>query len=407
MHRWCRRLLLLSLAVCLGACADLPEDDVSLGGTQQPIIYGADDRREVYEHPSGQLRALASSAVVALVPRSRFLQTKAGEFAIFTRPLEQAFDVCADERFATQPTAADCSGVLIDDDLVLTAGHCFASDQACADSAVVFDYFYASPDVLEPIGWGDVHGCRRIVHRSFSPAASGKRIDYAVVQLDRRPAGRTPVPMRTTPLLTGEPLATVGSASGLPAKIDSGSRLLNPRALELDYFLLDSDTFAGSSGSGVFDAEAKLVGVLVRGGADYERRPGEACNVPKVVRLPSDIAAVRVSVGEEATYVARAVDGLCASGWPSARLCGKQPSCGDGFCSGAETRVDCPADCGCAGPGCAEPRLAKAATPGPVADKSKTDGCTVSAPGDTRGASAPLTLLSLGLLAAQRRKRRR
>ncbi|MET0341740.1 MAG: serine protease [Polyangiales bacterium] len=402
MQTW---LFALCLSTWLVGCADAPDlgEAADVTASEQAIIYGSDDRLEVYEHESAVLKGIAASAVVALVPRSRFLQTPAGEFAIFTRPLEQAFQVCADERFAAQPTAADCSGVLIDEDLVLTAGHCFASDDACAQFSFVFDYYYRAPGSLEPIGWGDVYGCRRIAHRSLSSLTAGTRVDYALVQLDRKAAGRTPVSIRRDALAQGEPLATVGSASGLPAKIDSGSHVLDVRAQQLDYFLLDSDTFAGSSGSGVFDAQGALVGVLVRGGADWVRRPGQDCMVPKVVRLPTDANVPRPDQGEEATYVARALDGLCGAGWPSERLCALATRCGDGFCSAGETRAVCPADCGCAGATCDQERAAKAAAPGAIA-KRKSDGCGLGASSD--GALAALASLALAALASRARRRR-
>lgn len=402
--------LWLSLSVCLGfapSCLAAPDDsDDAVAVAHDAIIYGVDDRHEVFDHPAAPLRRLASASVVGLIPRNRFSQTERGDFAIFTRPLEQAFKVCSDQRFAAQPTAADCSGVLIDDDLVLTAGHCFATDEACERFSFVFDYYYASQDALESMGWGDVYGCRRVVSRNLSTQRESPRIDYAVVQLDRVPVGRMPVALRTEPLAVDEPLATIGCASGMPLKIESGSRTLNPRSATMDYFLLDSDTFAGSSGSGVFDAKAQLVGVLVRGGTDYELRPGAECVVPKVVRLSPDASFATSNVGEEATYVKRAVDGLCASGWPSARLCAKQPSCGDGYCTADETRKLCPADCYCAGSACDRVLLQKSGESGAeVENKSRAEasGCSAHAGARTPGA---WLLGVLAMLALRRRKAR-
>ncbi len=414
-------------------CA-VPADDAGQAPVEssQAIIYGQDDRQEVYEHPDPVLRAIAQSSAVALIPRSRFGRNARGDFAIFTPRLSEAFQVCPDQRFAAEPTAADCSGVLIDDDLVLTAGHCLASDDACDRFAFVFDYFYKDDGGLAGLSWGDIYGCRRVVDRSVSSGDAGNaRIDYAIVQLDRVPLGRTPVRVRASGLSLGEPLATIGCASGLPTKIDSGAHVLNVRAATLDFFLLDSDTFAGSSGSGVFDAMGQLVGVLVRGGQDYEVVPDAGCMVPKVISadqvlstpdaggdVPADPApsdarggdataidapeedtapgddldagatgepatprqAVRVPSGgsEEATYVARAIEGLCARGWPSARLCGAVPSCGDGFCTASETRMSCPADCGCSGSDCEASAKDLAALAGSPVPKSRqaSEGCS-------------------------------
>jgi hypothetical protein len=402
----------LGLSACAAPDEDEPEGGESISVATQAIIYGQDDRVEIYESPDVRLRALASSSFVALIPRSHFARTAKGDLAIFTRPLRDAFQVCADARFASQPTAADCSGVLIDDDLVLTAGHCFTSDDACERFAFLFDYFFSGPGDLEPMGWGDVYGCRRIVSRQVTIDATTPRVDYAVVQLDRSAIGRTPVSLRTTPLVETEPLSVLGCVSGLPAKIDSGAHVLSTRAPNGDFFLLDSDTFQGSSGSGVFDASAQLVGVLVRGGEDYVDRADSSCKVPKVVGTVGDSGVLRVGQGEEATYVARAIEGLCASGWPSQRLCGAQPRCGDGFCSAGENRVVCAVDCDCANESCSVPGQSTAASAGQAALKSKTSTdasrCSVVAPG--RGAplgQGALLVWALGLVSISWRRLRR
>ncbi|HEY6882175.1 MAG TPA: serine protease [Polyangiales bacterium] len=388
--RWCWFTL-----VSTGCAFEGTPDPLALDGTEQAIIYGNDDRRDVYEHPDPILRGLARSSVVALIPRSRLSRSADGEITIFTQPLEDAFHVCADERFAAQPTAAECSGVLIDDDLVLTAGHCFPSDTACARYAFLFDYFLRAAADPEPLSLGDIYACRRIVKRVVSSEASlVPRIDYAIVQLDRPAVGRTAVSPRTSALLPGEPLATIGCASGLPAKIDSGAHALATRDDVLDYFVLDSDTFQGSSGSGVFDVNGSLLGVLVRGGEDYVDRSNAMCKVPKVVSWPLDAGPPR-SVGEEATYVARAIEGLCSElHWPSEHLCGVSARCGDGICNDHETQVNCPADCACKD--CPPDQLRS--NPGPIVRSALNDGgCTLAPRGASHVLFALFALFALAL----------
>lgn len=379
-------------------------DDQALGHKTQSIIYGQDDRREVFDHPNETLRALAQSSVVALIPKDRVVRSSNGEYGIQTLLLKDALRVCEDERFAREPTSADCSGVLIDDDLVLTAGHCFSQQRTCENFAFVFDYYYRADGQLEPISFGDIYGCRRVVDRKLNVLSP--RLDYAVVQLDRPALGRTPAPLRSAPVVEAEPLATIGSASGLPFKIDSGSRVLNTRAPRTDFFLLDSDTFAGSSGSGVFDHAGQLVGVLVRGGEDYERKPDASCMVAKVVEL-SDGGVFQSGSGEEATYLGRVVEGVCALGWPSMHLCGKAPRCGDGFCTDGETRVSCAADCQCRDGQC-DPALEVATIPADGGiQKSRleeSEGCATTRE-PARGSGLLGAALALLLSAVSRRRR--
>lgn len=399
------------LSLCLGVtsgCLAVDDDGyVDLASTNSAIVYGADDRMEVYEHPDARLRSMAASSIVSLIPRSRFAQTESGDFVIVSPSLREEPGVCVGERFADQPTAADCSGVLIDDDLVLTAGHCIANNAACEQVAFVFDYYYRAPGQLETIGWRDVYGCRRIVARRLSNKGEMPSIDYEVVQLDRMASGRVPVPLRLDPMALNEPLATVGCTSGLPLKVESGSHVRNPRSDTMDYFLLDSDTFEGSSGSGVLDAQARLAGVLVRGGRDYVTSPA-GCAVPKVVKL-SDPGGTGAVAGEEATYVGRAIEGLCATGWPSPRLCGVSPRCGDGFCSSGETRQSCSADCACSGADCGAERIEKAGSAGAVAKKSRGSGdggCSLTNRRE-RGGLGDIASIALALTALLRRRRAR
>jgi hypothetical protein len=207
----------------------------------------------------------------------------------------------------------------------------------------------------------------------------------------------------------------IGNPSGLPAKIDTGAQVLSARAPNQDFFLLNSDTFQGSSGSGVFDRKGQVVGVLVRGGDDYLDGPDGSCKVPNVVdNLEQDggtVAKVAAdggmlnSEGEEATYVGRAVEGICASGWPSARLCNTPARCGDGFCSESESRLDCPADCACAVGACLDGGSYPAASLGPPAhDKSREhdSGCSTQ-PGAAPSGSGLLASLLVALSAFARR----
>lgn len=299
-----------------------------LGASRQPLIFGQDDRLEVYEHPEVQLRVLAKQSALALIKVEHLRRDLDGSYRIEGPNLTDAFEVCSDQRFALQPAVAECSAVLVDVDLALTSGHCMTSDDDCTGTLFVFDYFFRGGESAadasatsrpepEPIEAADVYSCRRVVARRHASNET-TRVDFAFVQLDRPASDRTPVTVRGTPVLVGEALTTIGCTSGLPLKIDAGSHALYAGSPERGFFVLDSDTFAGSSGSGVFDAESRLVGIIARGGVDYVRRGG--CMVP-VTASPEAAPDGGVPTGEEATHATRAVAELCAAGWPGPHLC--------------------------------------------------------------------------------------
>ena len=88
----------------------------------------------------------------------------------------------------------------------------------------------------------------------------------------------------------------------------------------------------------MFDEDNLLVGILVRGDQDYDFAGG--CVV--VNELPETGGR---QGGEAITYAFRAVEDLCADGYPSERLCNIEVECGDDVCSLGESFETCPEDC--------------------------------------------------------------
>jgi hypothetical protein len=331
-------------ALLLSACAADAEplatrDFAAVDHSRLPVIYGKDDRREVFEHPDVAVRDIVKNALVALVPKQNLSLEDDAAISLISASLADSQGLCASERFLEQPTAADCSGVLIAEDLVLTAAHCFADDVACQQYAYVFDYFYAEAARLEAIDADDVADCAEIVVRRLSEPSAPLREDFAVVRLSQPVlSGRMPLTLRRGPMHLSEPATVVGFPSGLPAKIDDGAVVRSPRAAFGDYFALDADTFHGSSGSPVLDAQHRLAGIVVRGGIDYVDAADAGCAVSRTV--DGDARAE----WEHATYVTGVLEALCEDPKRAPTVCKSEPACGDGVCERVEAN-NCPADC--------------------------------------------------------------
>ena len=140
----------LSLVGCSGA--------ESISSVSDEIIYGSDDRSEFFE-ASAAARDRLTESVVALVPWSKLSPNGGLDPAVPS--LGTVRELCPEERFIEQPVAAFCSGVLVDWDLVLTAGHC-VHQLALEDFAVVFDYHYEEPGRLA-FDAGDAYGGNAVV----------------------------------------------------------------------------------------------------------------------------------------------------------------------------------------------------------------------------------------------------
>jgi hypothetical protein len=340
MDRFARLVLVLLVASPLLTCGSASDPEVATASVPGAVVYGTDDRLDVYAVTEAAWRNRALLSTVALVDKSRVNQADPNNVVLTGSTLQQSQVLCPGESFATQKTAAYCSGTLIDDDLVLTAGHCITNRKGCQSTAFVFRYAMDSASQATTITSADVFTCAAIVAR-----VQTSTVDYGVIRLDRKATPRfTPAAVRPGRAAVGlaDPLVVIGVPSGLPFKVADGAFVRDPRASTLDYFVGNPDTFGGNSGSGVYDAFTGLLeGILVRGETDYVYDAVGRCYQVNVCSMDG-------CGGEDSTYAFRAVDAVCATA-PTTRLC--PPVCGDGTCSDGETTATCPADCPYAPPG--------------------------------------------------------
>ncbi len=236
-------------------------------------VYGRDDRVELFE-ASWQERQLADSVVSMWESKNVLEDRRTGSFSLNTMNIGETLALCPGERFREQGIGAFCTGALVGEDLIMTAGHCVPAQAACDGMKIVFGYAIAAPGASAPasIGAADVYSCKRILTR----AETNNGPDYALIRLDRKVSGRRPLGInRTGNLKEGSKVLVIGHPIGLPLKIAGSAavRYVSPRG----YFVTDLDTFGGNSGSPVFNAATGLIeGILVRGGRDFVTAP-EGC----------------------------------------------------------------------------------------------------------------------------------
>lgn len=235
---------------------------------QIDVIYGKDNRKDVYETTSSLHVELARGAA-GQIPNDALRPVADGKVSISGATLT-ARGICAKEKFANQISAARCSGFLIAPDLVATAGHCIRSQADCNDNSWVFDYAItdaAQGKMVVPAT--SVYKCKSIVKTVLDDSTMN---DYAVVRLERSVLDRKPLKFRTEGRPSvGDPLVVIGCPTGLPLKVSDGAKI---RELRGTHFVANLDTYGGNSGSAVFNSATGVIeGILVRGENDYVRDP--------------------------------------------------------------------------------------------------------------------------------------
>jgi hypothetical protein len=252
------------------------------------VIYGDDDRLDLYQVKNARLKQLADSTV-ALFQASGV----GADGKLTTSHYGEELSLCKEEPFYDQRTGAFCSGSLVAPDVIMTAGHCVRTESACKGTKFVFGFGVKQEGVLpEQVNPSDVYSCAKILARE----EIGTGQDYALVKLDRKVSGHKVLEInRTGTIENGTALFVIGHPAGLPTKVAGGAKVRD--ASPNGYFVANLDTYGGNSGSAVFNAKTGLVeGILVRGENDYVWKNGcqvsnkcasEGCRGEDVTKISS------------------------------------------------------------------------------------------------------------------------
>ena len=315
----------LSLVLCL----ILSVSPTSIfAGTKAKIIYGDDNRQEVQDYPDALFRDLARST--AGMVRASALRTEngsrigdtitdslsrlrslLGDSAVdnmlsdieveseennstegsytfnTSNTLRRSMGVCEKERFSNQVTLPKCSGFLVGEDILVTAGHCVTYESDCKNYRWVFDYVAGTNKIKK----SNVYKCKKIIGRKQTLGILATK-DYAVIKLDRKVIDREPLKFRKKGSINkNSEIVVIGHPSGLPTKIADGARVTKNR---WNFFYANLDTYGGNSGSAVFNKETGVVeGILIQGAKDYVMSP-QGCYVSNRVGDTAEDAKEKV-----------------------------------------------------------------------------------------------------------------
>lgn len=237
------------------------------------VVYGEDNRKDLYEVFNPMHLRLAKSTAIQVLDKD---YTYSNGYYQFSKTLSERMNVCSTERFADQIAPGNCSGFLVGEDLLVTAGHCMKSENDCKNAKWIFDLSTnddgSSKDRMHE---SSVYTCSQIIGQQLT---GYPKVDYAIIKLDRKVTGRKPLKVRTAgKIKDNQSIVVIGHPSGLPTKVSDGAEVTSNGTIP--YFTANLDTFGGNSGSAVFNDETgEVEGILVRGARDYVSS-GDGCYV--------------------------------------------------------------------------------------------------------------------------------
>lgn len=298
------------------------------GGASAKSIYGDDNRLDFFA-ASQDMKTLSDSVVSFWKAPSVTIAN--GSAQLKTVNFGERMNLCPGTKFMEQPIGAFCSGSLVGEDLVMTAGHCVKTDADCKNIKMAFGYAVKQEGAaaVTTLPGSEIYSCASIVKRflagepgSANPTGQNLGPDFALIKLDRKVTGHKPLAInRGTNLKKGDGIFVIGHPVGLPLKVAGGATVRD--FSKVGYFAADLDTFGGNSGSPVFNTRTKLIeGILVRGDEDFIDSPagcttmatyaqtgGRGEDVTKISALSSSIPRLGAQKAmEEAAPEFQAVD---------------------------------------------------------------------------------------------------
>lgn len=256
------------------------------------VIYGEDGRIDTFQSKSALHKKLAQGTAAQISNAS--LKVRGTTVELLGEPLSsmpgpQNHPLCAKERFHDQPTASECSGFLVADNILVTAGHCMQTAARCSGLSWVFNYkVSSSTQTAVSVAANDVYKCKRVIKQALN---TNTATDFAIIELDRPNPGKALKLAKVAPTV-GTPIFMIGHPSGLPQKITTGAKVIKVVGSS---FRTDLDAFGGNSGSSVFNAAGEIVGILVNGDTDYRLNSAQNCveaNQMAVARNGEGVSAI-------------------------------------------------------------------------------------------------------------------
>lgn len=242
---------------------------------QQKVIYGTDDRDDMFEITDRRIINDADS-VVALIESTSITDNGDGTSTLNGQTFGTRYNLCQTEPFRDQPVVAFCSGFLVDPSIIATAAHCVDTNNLNS-VRFVFGFQMRNATTAETrIDNDEIYRGIRILGRQMGIAGT----DWALIQIDRPVLNHRYVQIRRSgKIADNSAVHVIGHPCGLPKKHAGNARVRDNTNAR--YFVANLDTYGGNSGSPVFNnLSHEVEGILVRGETDFVRNG--PCNVSNI-----------------------------------------------------------------------------------------------------------------------------
>lgn len=255
-------------------------------------IYGKDSIQEQYEVSNPIHQKVMRATAYELYKDELRGWTFAKYWSLVQTQVRQ-LGLCTDERYLDQSRFRNnCSGVLIKDDLIVTAGNCTTAHYCKNDLFYwVFDYGLKSKDEnLVKIRGNKFYKCDKVLKRVYDPDAS---MSYTLIRLKKKVLDREPIKLSSKVDLEGVELVTAGHPKGMPIKLSSGQKVYDQND---EAFVTNSDISGENVGAGVFNSKSsELEGILVYGTEFFYENSTGCVQTPNMLDESASEVAIKAS----------------------------------------------------------------------------------------------------------------
>ncbi len=267
-------------------------------------IYGENSMQEYYQAPE-KLKKMADSTVALVKKDNLYFDPVKRVFTVKnTGKLSEIANLDESEDFASQGKLANCSGAYVGKGLVVTAGHCVSDDPKNSsyfgDMFMVFGWKYEKEGNIVPDFPADsVYSIKAISVRALESGNEDIKRDFALVSMDREPAGRQPLILEDSRQpRVGQKVFTIGYPLGLAVKINDPDHA-QVYTVSKNVFQTNLDVFGGNSGGPAFDSvTGRIIGIVITStGPDYSFELNKDFSFIAEFSGPDDAINVRPELG--------------------------------------------------------------------------------------------------------------